>query len=197
MSKRAITVKSTKGQSSSSQETIEERVHNFGVFGVSLRAFIPTYFPDLNGRLSSGSTNRCTVNWFVSSLPPFRSGLLLTKGGEIGTELAFRNAMMVRDEHKLLEFWLMIRNGEFTTRSMVVRMIWDPRPRDQEMGQYVCGVPNGHAWRGTASGELDDHTSSQIVDPAWSFMSRAVPSVSPASPSTLPNGPASPLDLCP
>ncbi|GJU15818.1 hypothetical protein Tco_1143784 [Tanacetum coccineum] len=42
-----------------------------------------------------------------------------------------------------------------------------------------------------------DRTSSQIADPAWSSMSRAIPSVPFAGPSTLPDGPARPLDSCP
>ncbi|GKF29348.1 hypothetical protein Tco_0095690, partial [Tanacetum coccineum] len=52
-----------------------------------------------------------------------------TEGDEIGTELALRNAMMVRDEHRLIEFWPTIGDGEFTTESMVARMIRDPRVR--------------------------------------------------------------------
>ncbi|GJU67999.1 hypothetical protein Tco_1254258 [Tanacetum coccineum] len=82
MSKRARTSKSTKGQSSSSQETIEDR----------------------------------------------RVGLYSeTKGGETSVANTLRNALMVRKENMLLLFWPTIGDGEFTIRSMVARMIRDPR----------------------------------------------------------------------
>nr|GEV34374.1 hypothetical protein [Tanacetum cinerariifolium] len=186
MSKRTRTGKSTKGQSSNSQKTIEERVRNLRVFrnetyqmnydalvhhlvhsgtiidwylfaevlkGVSLRASILTHSLDLNGKISSKSTNRYTVSWVMNSLPLFRFGILLVKiiigprefilGDKINTELALRNAMMV-DEHRLMKFWPTIEDGEFTTESMVAKMIRAPRVRGKENGEMLKdSIENG------------------------------------------------------
>ncbi|GJY65175.1 hypothetical protein Tco_0466635 [Tanacetum coccineum] len=66
-----------------------------------------------------------------------------------------------------------------------------------ETGQSASGAPSGLEWTNTASDEQYDHTSSQIAAPAWSSMSRAVPNVHHAGPSTLPDEPASPFGSCP
>ncbi|GJR38015.1 hypothetical protein Tco_1213699 [Tanacetum coccineum] len=102
---------------------------NMVLKGVSLIASIPTHSLGPNERNSSRLTNPFTVNWFMSSLPLLSLGLLLTGGGEIGMKIALQNAAMVRDENRLLQFCSTIRDGEFTTRSMVARMIQDLRVR--------------------------------------------------------------------
>ncbi|GJY42772.1 hypothetical protein Tco_0430985 [Tanacetum coccineum] len=104
MSKRASTCKSTKGESSSSEETVKDRVRNFGVF--------------------ESETHRINYEAFVYH--PIHSE---TEGGKIGMANTLRNALMVRNETMLLLFWPSIGDGKFTTRSMVARMIRDPRVR--------------------------------------------------------------------
>nr|GEZ50911.1 hypothetical protein [Tanacetum cinerariifolium] len=49
----------------------------------------------------------------------WRVGLYsVTEGGKIGTVLALKNAAMVKDENRLLQFWSTIKDGEFTIGSM-------------------------------------------------------------------------------
>ncbi|GJR33953.1 hypothetical protein Tco_1209637 [Tanacetum coccineum] len=81
--------------------------------------------------------------------------------------------------------------------SSVIAIVITRRHGPSEIDRSAFGAPNGHARTCTASGEQYDCTSTQIVDPAWSSMSRGILSVSPVCPSILLDGPASPLDSCP
>nr|GFB38745.1 hypothetical protein [Tanacetum cinerariifolium] len=111
---------------------------------ISLRASASTHSPDLNGKISSGSMNGFIVSWASTcknnprleqrslSLVEFgwRVGLYSkAHGGEVGMEIALKNALTVRDVYKILEFWPTIKDDEFTIRITIARMIQDLRAR--------------------------------------------------------------------
>ncbi|GJX94740.1 hypothetical protein Tco_0349326 [Tanacetum coccineum] len=111
---RTRTSKSTRGQSSSSQEMVEDKVHNFGRFLCSINTdpFFRRQWENLF-RINELVYRKLVREFFDTY--EFRAGTCRNnprnRRSEIGMGNTLRNALRVRNENMLLPFWPTIGDG--------------------------------------------------------------------------------------